>query len=201
MLHSPNPLKSTAELGYLESSRICNNNRYSEEGVGPELLCTICQNVLWKPVACAICENTFCAACMQTWITKESALQQVTCPFYCAYKEKRAPPILKHLLSKLQIYCAYRANGCQEIISYDDLEKHEETCPQERTPCRICQTPVSNRDQNNKHEARQCFQQMYDKDPSYIQAQFMKLLDVVEASQKRIEILEELLGVDPQKKQ
>jgi hypothetical protein len=39
---------------------------------------------------------------------------------------------------------------------------------------------------------------MYDKNPDQIQAQFMKLLDVVEASQQRIQALEKLLGIETQ---
>jgi hypothetical protein len=49
--HNPDPLQSTVELGYLDSSRICVDNR--AQALGPELLCSICQNVLWKPLACA----------------------------------------------------------------------------------------------------------------------------------------------------
>jgi len=196
MQRGPDPLKSTAELGYLDSSRICNNDRRSE--VGPELLCCICHNVLWKPVACTTCENAFCAGCIRTWVNKQTSSKQVACPFNCIFQEKRAPPILNSILSKLQIYCAYAPNGCDEVVSYDALEKHEQTCPYERTPCKICETPVSYRDRNNKHELRQCFKEMYDRNPDHVQAQFIKLLDVVEASQQRIQVLETLLGIGPQ---
>jgi hypothetical protein len=108
---------------------------------------------------------------------------------------------LNNLLSKLQIYCAYAPNGCQDVVLYDALEKHEETCQYERTPCQICGTPVSHRDQNNKHDLRQCFRDTYDRNPDHVQAQFMKLLDIVEASQQRIQILENFLGIATQKPQ
>jgi len=238
MQRGSDPLKSTAELGYLEPNRVCNNGRYSE--VSPELLCCICQNVFWKPVACANCQNSFCANCIQTWINKQDSIpttfanqqnsipttfanQQYSfpttftnqqyfipttfanqpnliptkCPFNCVFLEKRAPPILNNFLSKLQIYCAYAPNGCNEVLPYDGLEKHEQECQYERTPCRICEAPVSHRDQNNKHELRQCFNEMYNRNPDHVQAQFMKLLDVVEASQQRIQALEKLLGIEP----
>ncbi len=169
--------------------------------MGTELLCCICQNVLWKPVACSTCENAFCASCIRTWTNKQNSFGQATCPFHCRFQEKRAPPILNNLLSKLQIYCAYAPNGCQEVVLYDALEKHEETCQYERTPCRICETPVSHRDQNNKHDLRQCFRDTYDRNPDHVQAQFMKLLDIVEASQQRIQILENFLGIATQKPQ
>jgi hypothetical protein len=195
---NPDPLQSTVELGYLDSSRICVDNR--AQALGPELLCSICQNVLWKPLACATCENSFCGGCIRTWINKQTH-KQVTCPFNCVFQEKRAPPILNTFLSKLKIYCAYAPNGCEEVLSYDALERHEQTCQCENTPCRICQKSVSRRDKNNKHELRQCFKEMYDRNPDHIQTQFIKLLDVVEASQRRIQALENLLGIDPQQNQ
>lgn len=169
--------------------------------MGPELLCSICQNVLWKPVACATCENSFCVSCLRTWTNKQKLSGNAACPFNCKLKEKRAPPILNSFLSKLQIRCAYAPNGCRETVSYDALEKHEQTCSFEKTPCQVCKTPVSHRDQNNKHELRQCFKEMYDKNPDQVQAQFIKLLDIVEASQKRIQVLENFLGVEPHENQ
>ena len=41
-------------------------------------------------------------------------------------------------------------------------------------------------------EPKQCFQQMYDRNPIQIQAQFMKQF---EASQQRIQVLENLLDI------
>jgi hypothetical protein len=42
---------------------------------------------------------------------------------------------------------------------------------------------------------------MYDSNPDHVQAQFMKLLDIVEASQQRIQVLENFLGVDAPRRQ
>jgi hypothetical protein len=41
---------------------------------------------------------------------------------------------------------------------------------------------------------------MYDKKPDHLQAQFMKLLDAVEASQQRIQVLEDFLGIETPKR-
>ncbi|CAF1168955.1 unnamed protein product [Adineta steineri] len=177
--HGSGPLESTTELGYLDSSRIYVDGQYS--GLGSELICSICHNVLWKPV-------------------DKQIDYRATCPFNCVFREKRVPPILNSLLSKLQFYCAYASNGCEHLLPYDALEKHEETCPYERIPCGICEKPISNRDPNNKHELRECFKDMHDRGPQQIQAQFMKLLDVIEASQRRIEALEKLVNVPKQRK-
>ncbi|CAF3544075.1 unnamed protein product [Rotaria sp. Silwood1] len=190
------PIKSTAELGYLDSTRVCGDERYTE--LSCVLICSICQNILWKPVACVTCENAFCRGCIQTWANKQKQPRQVTCPFNCMFQEKRAPPILNILLSKLRIYCVYAPNGCGQVLSYDALEGHEQTCQYERTPCQICQKPVSHRDQNDKHELRQCFKEIYDRNPDYVQVQFIKLLDVIETSQRRIQALEKLLGIRSQ---
>ncbi|CAF1214819.1 unnamed protein product [Adineta steineri] len=195
--HGSGPLESTTELGYLDSSRIYVDGQYS--GLGSELICSICHNVLWKPVACSTCENAFCVKCIRSWTDKQIDYR-ATCPFNCVFKEKRVPPILNSLLSKLQFYCAYASNGCEQLLPYDALEKHEETCSYERIPCGICEKPISNRDPNNKHELRECFKDMHDRSPQQIQAQFMKLLDVIEASQRRIEALEKLVSIPKQRK-
>lgn len=183
-------LKSTVELGYLDPKRVVENLP------GSELICSICHNILWKPVACTTCENTFCAGCIRTWINKAGSDSETTCPFHCTFKEKRAPPVLNVLLSKLQIYCAYRNNGCQEKLGYDALETHEKTCEYERVPCHLCQMLVSRRDPiNNRHDIRQCFVHIqHMKIDNQVQAQLMMLLNVIDEQNNRIKALENQLN-------
>jgi hypothetical protein len=33
------------------------------------LECSICHDVLWKPIACQSCETPFCSACMHRWLS------------------------------------------------------------------------------------------------------------------------------------
>ena len=184
-------LKSTVQLGYLDSARVQVNKQYPD--IGAELICSICANILWKPVACARCENAFCGRCIRAWINTKHG-QNKPCPFNCHFEEKRAPPVLNSFLAKLQVSCVYAPNGCRTILPYDSIEGHEQICDYEQVPCGICGMPLSSRDQSDRHEIRQCFQKMYDKGPDHIQEQFMKLLETVENNQRRIEALEALLG-------
>ena len=160
------------------------DRRYRD--IGGELICSICQNILWKPVACARCENAFCGECIRTWLDTNKQVGKKTCPFHCHFQEKRPPPILNSLLSKLRIGCAYAPKGCRAILCYDALDAHEQSCSYEQTPCQICDVLVSYRDPNNRHKLRQCFETMYNRGPDYIQKQFMRLVETIEDNQQRI---------------
>ena len=176
------------ELGYLDSARVQVDRTYTD--IGAELICPICQNILWKPVTCSQCENSFCGGCIRTWLGTNTRAGNKPCPFNCEYRERRPPPILSNLLSKLQVSCAYTPNGCQTLLPYDGIVTHEQTCTYEQVPCSICQLPVSDRDESDRHKLRQCFQTMHDKGPDHVQKQFMKLLETIEDNQRRIEALE-----------
>ncbi|CAF3808197.1 unnamed protein product [Rotaria sordida] len=104
--------------------------------VADELLCVICKNLLWKARSCASCQQLFRNKCIQTWLT----INPTSCPFRCSpYEEKRAPPSICSLLSRLTIRCRNSSLGCKNILSYDLLEKHETIDCRFRTKqCSIC---------------------------------------------------------------
>jgi hypothetical protein len=78
------------------------------------LECSICHDVLWKPVACRSCETPFCSACINRWLTNNPN----KCPNRCeAYIERKCPPIIVKLLAQLQISCSYQEQGCQEVVT------------------------------------------------------------------------------------
>jgi hypothetical protein len=75
--------------------------------------CTICRDLLWKPVACQTCETPFCSACINQWLVKNAN----KCPNRCeTYIERKCPPFIVKLLSQLQMTCFYQSNGCEEVI-------------------------------------------------------------------------------------
>ncbi|CAF2064224.1 unnamed protein product, partial [Rotaria magnacalcarata] len=47
--------------------------------------CSICHMILWKPVACKTCENSFCSDCINQWQQK----QPNKCPFACRYEKRK----------------------------------------------------------------------------------------------------------------
>jgi len=203
-------LKATTELGYLKSERVVGDSP------GTEVICSICHNVLWKPIACRTCENIFCSQCIRTWTNNMNIRQSdqfvtamndekpndnaKTCPFHCMFEEKQAPPIVNTLLSKLELYCAYRPNGCQQKLNYNALEVHEQMCEFEHVPCPVCQMFVSQRDRtNNQHDIRTCFAQIKATQVNnQVQTQLMMLLNIIEQQDKRIKVLEERLNMIPQ---
>ncbi len=78
------------------------------------LECSICHDVLWKPVACQSCETPFCSACMHRWLSNNPN----KCPNRCeSYKDRKCPPFIAKLLAELEISCFYKSNGCQQVVS------------------------------------------------------------------------------------
>jgi hypothetical protein len=78
------------------------------------LECSICHDVLWKPVACQSCESPFCSACINRWLTDNPN----NCPNRCeAYIERKCPPFIVKLLALLKITCFYQSKGCKQVIT------------------------------------------------------------------------------------
>ncbi len=95
---------------FLSSSRVC----------GPPLVnidlleCSVCHELLWKPVAYQICETPFCSACITRWLANNPK----KCPNRCeTYTERKCPPFVAKLLAQLQITCFYQSHGCQEVLT------------------------------------------------------------------------------------
>lgn len=104
------------------------------------LTCSICTEVLWKPVTCEQCENSFCDECIYQWLQHQKHRDgNKMCPFNCQYKQrKRIPPLLINLLSQLKFECIYAQNGCEETLSYEALEQHELNCDYQISQCDGC---------------------------------------------------------------
>ncbi|CAF1052791.1 unnamed protein product [Adineta steineri] len=108
-----------------------------------DLECSICRDLLWKPVACRKCETPFCSTCMNRWLANRT----ITCPTCCdTYIERKCPPFVTKVLSHLQIICFYQANGCQEILPYEALDKHEIECGYQFAKCPGCQLEMLKKD-------------------------------------------------------
>jgi len=75
--------------------------------------CSICRDLLWKPIACQACETPFCSTCIYQWLNKNPS----KCPNRCeTYTERKCPPFVAKLLAELRIVCFYQSNGCEEVI-------------------------------------------------------------------------------------
>ena len=88
------------------------------------LKCKICLNILLNPYDCSKCGNTFCFTCINR--LKESMKK---CPFGCVdYEIMPSSFAIKKFLEQLNFTCLNKDNGCNEIISYNNLEQHDKNC-------------------------------------------------------------------------
>jgi hypothetical protein len=114
--------------------------------------CPICMNVLWKPITYKTCENSFCLKCIRLWLNEKPN----SCPFNCHFQERKAPPILIKLLSKLKLTCQNKSNGCEILIPYEALEKHQlHECLFRLTQCSDCSEQILFKDLQD-HQNEDC---------------------------------------------
>lgn len=75
---------------------------------------TICEDVLWKPVACQQCETHFCLKCILKWLE----VNPNQCPLRCeSFVQRSCSKFIARQLAKLHIICIYHPNGCNEVRS------------------------------------------------------------------------------------
>ena len=53
------------------------------------------------------------------------------------------------MMSKFKFFCKFMSMGCAEIIDYDKVSKHEETCPYELFQCTECGVSMRISEQDN----------------------------------------------------
>jgi hypothetical protein len=127
-------------------------DRLNDEIDDDLILCPICTNILWKPITCKTCENSFCLKCMRLWLNQKPN----KCPFNCTFEERKPPPILMKILSKLKLHCRHQSSGCLLLISYEDLEKHElQECQYRIIQCPGCLQEMLKKD-FDIHEKEGC---------------------------------------------
>ena len=80
-----------------------------------DIFCPICHNLLWKPIACQLCETHFCTMCIARWLE----LNPNKCPLRCdKYVERPCSRFIIKQLSKLKIDCIHQENGCEEVSHF-----------------------------------------------------------------------------------
>lgn len=110
---------SSIEEGDISRDRIVDG-----DSIPDELFCPICQCLLWKPRSCASCQHLFCQKCVQRWL--ENPNSGKSCPFRCqTFEDRRCPPSIQSILSRINIHCRNSEFGCSETVRYDQLENHE----------------------------------------------------------------------------
>lgn len=116
--------------------------------VDDEYICPICLHVLWKPVECQNCQRMFCKSCIDECLKQKPNV----CPLCKHYQEKRCSLMFYALLCKFKIECENKNNGCENILLYESLDKHQqEQCEYQIKLCRGCQKGILKKDLND-HE-------------------------------------------------
>ena len=92
------------------------------KSIEEEVICSICTELAKNPVTCSKCQHSFCQNCIDIWKTKSNI-----CPYKCNDPQYSKNRLINNLLSKLHFKCP---NGCNEIILYDNFEKHRKECNQ-----------------------------------------------------------------------
>ena len=107
---------------YLDSSLLVNQKKL--EGIENDITCPICQGIINDPYFCLKCQNNFCNKCIKEWEQKNQ-----NCPFRCNNPEYIFNRFLNKIFSKLLKFKCQK--GCDEIISYKDVNNHYENCKKE----------------------------------------------------------------------
>ncbi|CAM9843256.1 unnamed protein product, partial [Heterosigma akashiwo] len=97
------------------------------ERISPQLLCTICQEVLERPVQTP-CEHLFCEDELLDWLSKKQ-----TCPVDQRLIKPdeicQASRIVTNLLGELERYCIFKDKGCYWTGPCERLQSHlDEEC-------------------------------------------------------------------------
>ena len=119
-------------------------NRFPEP-VDEEFKCSICLNVLEKPVH-GTCGHVFCRLCIMTWLVRPGHRRVRvfgTCPVdrQTLHQDDLIEAALpfKALLSRLRIRCDYAEYGCSQVVMVASLMDHVKVCnfnPEEMIECR-----------------------------------------------------------------
>ncbi|CDW90976.1 traf-type zinc finger family [Stylonychia lemnae] len=101
----------------------------------PELICGVCNYILKNPLECKVCEKPICSDCKIQWFAKNPN----HCPFCRSNSQfDKVNRITRNLLGKIRFTCMYRDKGCKEVHSYQDIFKHQESCPTIIFKCESC---------------------------------------------------------------
>jgi DNA repair exonuclease SbcCD ATPase subunit len=107
---------------YLDNYLLVNQKKL--ESIENDITCPICQGIINDPYFCLKCQNNFCNKCIKEWEQKNQ-----NCPFRCNNPEYTFNRFLNKIFSKLLKFKCQK--GCDEIISYKDVNNHYENCKKE----------------------------------------------------------------------
>lgn len=107
------------------------------EDVNPDFICSICFLVLLNPVSTP-CDHHFCEFCVRKWL-KVGNNTCPTCRSELSIDQlKPMSRIIVNILGSLKLRCPNVKSGCTEIITYENLELHEDNCKYDSSKFVLC---------------------------------------------------------------
>ncbi|UJR32247.1 hypothetical protein I4U23_019713 [Adineta vaga] len=114
--------------------------------------CGVCHGIILDPVGCYNCDRAVCSACIHQL---NAHREESICPYGCTtYTERSCPKAIAHILSSLNIICQYKSNGCDAILSYNNIINHEKDCDYQLWSCIGCQQLITKK--NFQEHNNQC---------------------------------------------
>ena len=122
--------KSIDQINYYDQ-----NNLINKENV-EDILCPICFYIYDSPESCSDKNNshTFCKDCINNYLKDKN-----NCPICKLNFEHKIKKEIYNKLDKCQFQCAYKNEGCEEKIFYNEYLNHVNNCKYmiERYECNI----------------------------------------------------------------
>ena len=125
------------------------DERRFQGSVKPDLLCSICQEVLRNPKACQNKEHPFCFACISKHLEHSATCPE--CREHLTPETLKNPPrFLMSCLLDLKINCDYNSRGCADYIRLENLQNHIDQCEFAPVMCERCGITVNRKDKENQ---------------------------------------------------
>ena len=93
-----------------------------KDKLSPTLKCSICLDLVMKPVECQNCSKLFCEECINNWLKNTKQ-----CPNKHSFiKKEKLDDWVNDILKKLFIKCPYK--GCNSPYAYTTWRNHTIIC-------------------------------------------------------------------------
>lgn len=112
-----------------------------------DLICSVCLNIVEKPVSCSLCQKLNCRECVD--FNKPC----YNCRQGDSYKEANLPIFVKNFLCNLNFSCPL---GCMQQFKYEFKEKHLNECANKdkiQSKCSLCDLSLN---ENINNHSKKC---------------------------------------------
>ena len=96
--------------------------RFVRSVIPPELICTMCENVLCNPIMCRLCGGYYCESCL----ADREKIQED--PETCDHPVDMQAGVNRYMVGKINellICCPYKTFGCDYIGKVGNIADHE----------------------------------------------------------------------------